>query len=90
MFNAKRRISLRNHSRMTLLFLSTLFALQGCSQSNSITTLSKSAQPQTADGRFKNMYPGEKNLSAFLSAGLLSAASCVKLQNAFSGRTMPF
>ncbi len=60
MFNAKRRSSLRNHSRLTLLFLSTLFALQGCSQSNSITTLSKNVQPQTADGRFKNMYPGEK------------------------------
>lgn len=61
MFNAKRRSSLRNHSRLAVLFTSALFALQGCSQSNSVTTLSKNAQPQTADGRFKNMYPGEKN-----------------------------
>lgn len=38
-----------------------MLLLLGCSQSNSITTLSKIAQPKTADGRFKNMYPGEKH-----------------------------
>ncbi|MFN6970831.1 MAG: MBL fold metallo-hydrolase, partial [Rheinheimera sp.] len=34
--------------------------LSGCSQTNQVDTLTSSPQPLTAEGRFKNLYPGEK------------------------------
>lgn len=60
MSNAKRHIIITNCTGLLFLFASGILLLQGCSQSNNITTLSKIAQPTTADGRFQNMYPGEK------------------------------
>lgn len=43
-----------------LLITIVLMSLQGCSQNNTVSVLAETAQPQTADGRFKNLYPGEK------------------------------
>jgi len=62
--------------------------LTGCSQTNTVNTLSTVPQPLTAEGRFQHLYPG-KNLSADVPTGLLFTATNFVLSGGFTGGTMP-
>lgn len=60
MLKSDRQIKSQRRIYTPLLVATALMSLQGCSQNNTVTTLAETAQPQTADGRFKNLYPGKK------------------------------
>lgn len=45
--------------KLLILAIGSLW-LSGCSQTNTVTALATIPQPLTADGRFKNLYPGKK------------------------------